>query len=252
MLEIKNLSKTFRNFWPAQPAVVLDDVSLTLKKNEIVGLIGPNGAGKTTLIKILGLLLLPDRGQIFLNGREIFRGREKYLKKAGILLGEQSHYLYSGLSAEENLKLFASLKNIFGSESQKEIYFLAELLNFKEILRLKVREISSGYKKILALAIALLGRPEILLLDEPLSGVDPENAFYIRNALINLGRDRIILWASHNLVEVEKVCQKIHLLKKGRLIFTGNFGELGCFGTDDEADYLNELEKKFVHYVSEN
>lgn len=252
MLEVKNITKIYQSPTGPKKKLVLDNVSFSLKEEEVTGLIGPNGAGKTTLIKILGLLTTPDAGRIFFNGQEIFGNRLAFLGKAGILLGEQISYLYEGLTCLENLKLFAALKNIFGRQALKEIEFLAELLNLKEVLALKVRHTSTGFKKRLILAIALLGDPPVLLLDEPLSGVDPENAFYLRNLIKEVGRKKTILWSSHNLSEIEKVCQKIHFLKNGRLIFSGTFCDLARLGCAAERNYQNDLEKVFISALARN
>jgi ABC-2 type transport system ATP-binding protein len=159
------------------------------------------------------------------------------------MLGEQIHYLYEGLTCGENLQLFINLKNIFGSAGRQELERLLEILHLKDFFNFKVRDLSTGYKKRVALAIALIGNPEILLLDEPLSGIDPENAFYLRRLIEDYSQRATVFWASHNLSEVAGLCGRVLLIKKGRIIFNGIFGT-------QKGNYLNDLEKVFIELVS--
>jgi len=196
--------------------MVLDDVSLYVKPNEIVGFIGPNGAGKSTTMKCLCNLIYPDSGEIIINGYDLFKEREKALESQAALI--ESPGLYQDMTGRENIQLIARLRDIEKIRVE-EIYEFTEL---KEALDRKVFGYSMGMKQRLALGIAILSKPKFLILDEPTSGLDPTGIIHLRNTLQNLIKeeDMSILFSSHQLGEVEKLADRIICINKGKIIET--------------------------------
>ena len=209
-VEVKGLNKSYGT------KKVLDDVSLYVKPNEIVGFIGPNGAGKSTTMKCLCNLIYPDSGEIIINGYDLFKEREKALESQAALI--ESPGLYQDMTGRENIQLIARLRDIEKIRVE-EIYEFTEL---KEALDRKVFGYSMGMKQRLALGIAILSKPKFLILDEPTSGLDPTGIIHLRNTLQNLIKeeDMSILFSSHQLGEVEKLADRIICINKGKIIET--------------------------------
>ena len=209
-VEVKGLNKSYGK------KKVLDDVSLYVKPNEIVGFIGPNGAGKSTTMKCLCNLIYPDSGEIIINGYDLFKEREKALESQAALI--ESPGLYQDMTGRENIQLIARLRDIEKIRVE-EIYEFTEL---KEALDRKVFGYSMGMKQRLALGIAILSKPKFLILDEPTSGLDPTGIIHLRNTLQNLIKeeDMSILFSSHQLGEVEKLADRIICINKGKIIET--------------------------------
>lgn len=224
-VEVKGLNKTYGK------KKVLDDVSLYVKPNEIVGFIGPNGAGKSTTMKCLCNLIFPDSGEIIINGYDIFKEREKALESQAALI--ESPGLYQDMTGRENIKLIARLRKI-GKERVEEIEDFTEL---GDALNRKVSGYSMGMKQRLALGIAILSKPKFLILDEPTNGLDPTGIIHLRNTLQRLiiEEDISILFSSHQLGEVEKLADRIVCINKGKIIETPR-----------------EMEQKFRYIVQVN
>lgn len=210
VVEVKDLNKTYGK------KKVLDNVSLYVKPNEIVGFIGPNGAGKSTTMKCLCNLIYPDSGEITINGYDLFKERENALESQAALI--ESPGLYQDMTGKENIKLIAKLRGI-GKERVEEI---CEFTEIKEALNRKVSGYSMGMKQRLALGIAILSKPKFLILDEPTNGLDPTGIIHLRNTLQRLIKeeDISILFSSHQLGEVEKLADRIICINKGKIIET--------------------------------
>ncbi len=213
VLEVKHLSKKFKNF------AAVRDVSFTIEKPEVLGLLGPNGAGKTTTIHMLLDLITPTTGEIFVFGKNLHTDRTEILQQVNFT----SPYVWlpHRLTVYENLMVFARLYNV---EHPKQR--IAELLGIFEIERYRntpVGKLSSGEGTRVGLCKALLNRPKLLLLDEPTASLDPEIQHKVRDVLSEI-RERektTILWTSHNLAEIEKVCDRIIFLNHGAIIASG-------------------------------
>lgn len=218
ILEIKNLHKSFRNF------KAIDGLSLQVHKGEIFGFLGPNGAGKSTTIRIILTLLKADLGKIFLFGNELNKHSKYLFSKVGALVEKPDFYLY--LSAYKNLEYFSEL---YGKKYSK-IQLLEALdmvgLNGREFD--KVKTFSLGMKQRLGLAQALIHDPELIILDEPTNGLDPQGMREVRNLLIDLAENKgkTIFLSSHILKEVESMASSMAIINKGKTLVQGKVNDL--------------------------
>lgn len=224
MIIIKNLTKTFikkaQKGRKKEKITAVDHINLEIKKGEIFGLIGPNGAGKTTTIKMLSTLILPDEGTATIDGYDIVKDDEIVRNKIGVLAGEFTRALYWRLSGKENLRFFAKLRDM--RDADKRIEELIELFGLKKWENELIMKYSTGMKHKLALAVALLNNPPILFLDEPLTGIDPIITYELKNLIKNEFKDKTVIWASHNLYEIEEVCDRIALINNGKIVLEGS------------------------------
>lgn len=193
---------------------ILKDVSFNIKKNEIVGFIGPNGAGKSTTMKCLCNLVIPDSGEIIIDGYDLFKERENALRSQASLI--ESPGLYTDMTGRKNLDIFAKMRDV-SKERLKEI---EEFTTLGSSLDLKVSAYSMGMKQRLGLGIALLSKPKFLILDEPSSGLDPKGIIDLRNTLEDLIKkeDMSILFSSHQLGEVEKLAHRTIYINNGKIL----------------------------------
>lgn len=229
MVVIKNLTKKFKikgSKKEVKEIVALDHINLVIRKGERFGLIGPNGAGKTTLIKILSTLILPGEGTAIIDGCDIYRDTRRVKNKIGVLVGEYTRALYWRLTGYKNLEFFAVLHNMKRKEREERINYLLELFNLGEWKNELVMKYSTGMKHKLALAIALLKNPPVLFLDEPLTGIDPVTGYKLKRFIKENLSDKTIIWTSHNLYEIEEVCNRIGIINKGVMVLEGLPDEL--------------------------
>jgi ABC-2 type transport system ATP-binding protein len=223
MIITKNLTKVFTKrigFRKKEKITAVDHVNLEIRHGEIFGLIGPTGAGKTTIIKILSTLILPDEGTATINGHDVVKDAELVKNDIGVVAGEFTRALYWRLSCRQNLKFFANLKNMWNADAR--IDELLRLFNLKKWENELVMKFSTGMKHKLALAVALLKDPPILFLDEPLTGIDPITAHEIKTFIKEESTDKTILWTSHNLYEIEEMCDRIALINEGKIVLRGS------------------------------
>jgi ABC-2 type transport system ATP-binding protein len=218
VIEVERLTKRFND------TVAVDDVSFRVFGGQITGLLGGNGAGKTTTISMLLGLLVPTAGSIRVLGEDMLRHRNRVLPRVNF----SSPYvdLPHRLTVRENLTVFALLYSL--RHPAQRIAELAADLELADLLDRKTGGLSSGQKTRVALAKALLNRPELLLLDEPTASLDPDTADWVRGYLERYAREThaSILLASHNMVEVERLCADVLMMKAGRIVDRGAPGEL--------------------------
>jgi ABC-2 type transport system ATP-binding protein len=231
MIDIKNLTKIYKKrekgmFSRKKRILALDDISLRLNTKEVFGLIGPNGAGKTTLIKILSTLVIPDNGTVTINGYDLLLQESKVKELLGVVTGEYARSLYWRLTGKENLEFFSDLYDMERAEAEERIAELLEFFGLTEWGNELVMKYSTGMKHKLALARALLTDPPILLLDEPTTGIDPKSSHDIKQFVRRTLANKTILWTSHNLFEIEQVCDRVAMINKGRIVMQGDPGEL--------------------------
>ena len=211
MIEVQNLTKTFNG------KTVLKDISFKVKEGEIFGYLGPNGAGKTTTMRIILGLLNPTSGNAFVLGQNL--GENEALRnKVGVLL--ENDGVYDKLSAYENLDYYAQLYGISDSvERKRRIGELLEFVGLSDRRNDKVGEFSKGMRRKLALARAIAHEPEVLFLDEPSSGLDPEAQIMVRELILQLSAEMgvTIFLNSHDLDEVQRICSKIAILQSGEI-----------------------------------
>ncbi len=219
MIETRYLTKTYKDL------TALSKLNLTIDRGDIYGFIGPNGAGKTTTIKILATLLRPTSGQAFVCGFSV-NGQAKHIRrKVGYVPDEFG--IYEDMTVAEYLEFFASLYEIGVKERKRVIHDVLELtdLSYKETAQ--VDSLSRGMRQRLALARVLLHDPEVLLLDEPASGLDPRARIEIRELLKELrNMGKTILISSHILSELRELCTKVGIIEKGKLLFSGPLEEI--------------------------
>ena len=199
VLDVLNLCKSYGNH------LVLDDISFSIRENEIVGFIGPNGAGKSTLMKCLCGLIHMDSGNVTICGHDIQSQREKALSHQASLI--ESPGLFFNMTGYENLEIFASLKNV----SKDKLQQMADYTRIGDYLKKPVSSYSLGMKQRLALSIALLSSPQFLMLDEPMNGLDPSGVFELRKELRKMVDEygMSLLISSHQLNEIEKIADRI-------------------------------------------
>lgn len=228
-IQVQEVTKSFGK------KVVLKDINLDIKEGRIYGFIGPSGAGKTTLVKMMVGMDIPDKGSIYLLGEKM--PNLNILQKIGYMA--QSDALYTALTGKENLMFFASLFKLDKAEKQKRIDYAAELVNLTEDLNKRVSAYSGGMKRRLSLAIALVQNPQILILDEPTVGIDPELRLSVWNELLRLKNEegKTIIVTTHVMDEAEK-CDYIAMVRDGSIIATGTPRQLK---EQYEANSLDEV-----------
>lgn len=208
VLEVKNISKSYKN------KKILKNISFSIDKGEIIGLIGPNGAGKTTLMKIISGLLKQDDGTVKICGLSTQYNRTEYLSKFSSIIETPS--LYEMLSGYDNINFIRKINNITIEKMDEILKFI----NIGHAINDKVKNYSLGMKQRLALGIALITQPKLLILDEPTNGLDPDGVIEFRELLKKFATESgvSILIASHILSELDKMCTKILFIKDGELV----------------------------------
>ena len=205
---IKNLSKAYNK----QKA--LDNISLNVKKGEIVGLLGPNGAGKSTLMKIITCYIEPSMGEVIINNKNIYKEHKKIKSEIGYL--SENNPLYSYMYIKEYLEFSAKMYNVSNIEEKIDEVILKTHINNEK--HKKIKELSKGYKQRVGLAAALIHDPKILILDEPTTGLDPNQLVDIRKLIKEIGINKTVLFSTHTLNEVEKICDRVVIINKGTII----------------------------------
>lgn len=216
-IEIVDLTKSYGDIH------ALNGISITLKEG-IYGLLGPNGAGKSTMFGLLTDQIRRDGGQILCDGTEILKMGAQYRALLGYMPQQQE--MYGDYSAIAFLRYMAALKGVKHTEGRGQIEKLLHQVNLWEVRNRKIKSFSGGMKQRLLLAQALLGNPKLIILDEPTAGLDPGERVRIRNYIAELSKDRIILYATHVVSDIESIADDIVLLKKGQIVAQGSLPEL--------------------------
>jgi len=228
VVETRNLSKIYRDFWGRQKKQALRGLNLEIYRGEIFGLLGPNGSGKTTTIKLLLGLLFPNEGEALVFGKP---GLDVSKNERIGYLPEES-YLYRFLTAEETLDFYGRLFNMPGDVRRKRAAELIERVGLSRDKRRPLREYSKGMRQRIGLAQALINDPELVILDEPTSGLDPLGSRWMKDLIVELKQQgKTIIMSSHRLDDVQDVCDRIAIL------YDGDLQELG------EVDKLLEVQE---------
>ena len=210
-LEIRNLSKTYANGVEA-----LKDVSLTIPRG-MFGLLGPNGAGKSTLMRILATLQEPDSGSAVLGDIDILRQKDELRRTLGYL--PQEFGVYPKVSAEELLDHFAVLKGITARAERKEVVkALLHHTNLHDVRKKKLGGFSGGMRQRFGIAVALLGNPRLIIVDEPTAGLDPAERVRFLNLLSELGENSVIILSTHIVEDVSELCSRMAIINRGRIL----------------------------------
>lgn len=218
VIEVKNLAKRFGSF------EAVKDVSFSVYKGDVFGFLGPNGAGKSTSIRCLLSLIRPDKGSIHLFGKPLHENRNAILARTGSIIEKPDFYKY--LSAYKNLELFARISG--SPSSRKEIYQMLEFVGLQGREKDKVAGFSHGMKQRLGIAQTLLHNPDLIILDEPTTGLDPQGIIDIRNLILQLKNEhqKTIMLSSHNLSEIEIISNRMVIINKGITIIEGEVEQL--------------------------
>lgn len=218
IVEIRNLSKNFKG------RQAVDNLSFSIHPGDVYGFLGQNGAGKSTTMRMLLGLIFPDSGQIFINGEEFNNSRRRLLRHIGAIIERPDMYGY--LSGWDNLRIMAALTQERITDSR--IYDVLEQVGLRGREKDKVKTYSQGMKQRLGIAIALVHQPDLLILDEPTNGLDPQGIAEMRQLILSLSRDhgKTVLVSSHLLHEIEQVATRMLVLHKGKKIAEGPVTEL--------------------------
>ena len=230
MIEVSHLTKQYGNH------LAVDDVSVTVADGQICGLLGPNGAGKSTIMNILTGYLSATSGQVTVAGHPL--PEEADAAKACVGYLPEQPPLYPEMTVQEYLTFAAELKGVKKAERKEQVCRAARRTGLEAVLPRLIRSLSKGYKQRVGIAQALLGSPRLIILDEPMVGLDPAQVIEIRKLIRELGRAHTVILSSHILSEVQAVCQQILILSKGHLAAAGSLEELTADGKSLEAVFL--------------
>jgi len=220
MLQIMDLSKKYKNIQ------AVSGVNMYLEKGEIVGLLGPNGAGKSTTISMLSSLITPSSGDVRLHNESIGKQPGKIRHVLGVV--PQEIALYTDLTAEENLQFFGKIYGLQGATLKQRTNEVLEQIGLTDRRKNLVKTFSGGMKRRLNIGVALLHTPEIIIMDEPTVGIDPQSRNYILETVKRLNREQgmTVLYTSHYMEEVEFLCDRIYIMDQGHIIASGTKEEL--------------------------
>lgn len=232
-VELNDVDKTFtthhffqrdpenikRHLYRKQQVRAADKISFNIKPGEVFGLLGPNGAGKTTTVKMISGLVLPDTGVVSVDGLDVARWRKRILRKVGVLL-EGTRTSIWPLTPLENLSYYGNLKNVHGKTLRNRSHELLDFIGLKDKKGVQVRYLSRGQKQKLALCIALIADPQVLLLDEPTTGLDVQSSRAIKDRILQMTREqgKSVLVTTHDMYVAQELCDRIGIINHGKLI----------------------------------
>ncbi len=244
IVSVKNLNKSFKGF------KALEDVSFTVFKNDVFGFLGPNGAGKSTSLRCMLSLITPDSGEIEIFGKSLHKNRHEVLSNIGSIIEKPDFYKY--LSAYKNLEIMARISG--KKVSKSEIEDIIQFVGLEGREKSKFKTFSHGMKQRLGIAQALMHGPDLIILDEPTTGLDPQGIVDIRELIQKLSKEqgKTVILSSHQLSEIEMIANRLVIINKGKSIIEGNVDELlnssqmiVKFIVDDPNNFVKLLEKEF-------
>ncbi len=210
MIQVKNITKKYGSF------LAVDDISFEIKDNEVVGFLGPNGAGKSTTMNMITGYIEPTEGTIIVNGKDISKEPNKVKKQIGYM--PENVPLYQELTVREFVNYMADLKKVKRQDKKIKVDRILEEVGLTNVQKKLIRNLSRGYKQRVSLAGALIGDPELLILDEPTVGLDPKQITEIRELIKKLGKSHTVILSSHILSEVSQICEKVIIINKGKIL----------------------------------
>lgn len=235
---VKNLTKRYG------PQKAVDDISFEVKTGEILGFLGPNGAGKTTTMKAITSYLSPTEGDILVGNYSIWENQEEIKKSIGYL--PEHNPLYQEMPVIDYLQYVAELQGIKKELIKERILDMVNTCGLEGEKHKRISELSKGYRQRVGLAQALIHDPEVLILDEPTTGLDPNQIVEIRELIKKIGRQKTVLLSSHILAEVEATCDRILIINKGKIVANGTSEELR------KAEKGNEIVKVTIEDADKN
>ena len=218
MIEVNNLTKRFGT------NTVLDGISFSVPKGQVLGFLGPNGAGKTTTMKIITSFWTPTKGSIKIGNLDVVEDSLKTRAKLGYL--PETVPLYEDMRVFEYLKFIAEVRGILSSEVKNRIKDVMSVCGLQKVLRKPIEELSKGFRQRVGLAQAIMHEPDILILDEPTTGLDPNQIVEIRELIKKLGREKTVIFSTHILSEVSATCDRAIIINNGRIVGEGSPDEL--------------------------
>lgn len=210
MITVKNVTKKYGKF------KAVDNISFEINDGEIIGLLGPNGAGKSTTMNILTGFIEPTEGNVIINGYNISKKPKKAKKCIGYM--PEGVPLYKDMTVKEFITYMAELKGVKKSEIKESVEKAMNDTWLQNVRKVLIRNLSKGYKQRVSMAGALVGDPEILIMDEPTVGLDPKQIIEIRNLIKKLGKDHTLIISSHILSEISQICEKVIIINKGQIV----------------------------------
>ncbi|WP_129722965.1 ABC transporter ATP-binding protein [Xylanivirga thermophila] len=240
MIRTENLSKAFKDI------KAVNDVSFSVENGEIVGLLGENGAGKTTTLRMLATMLKPTGGTAYVNGYDIIKQPEKVRREIGILFGGEVG-LYDRLTARENIEYFAQLNGMSKAEMDESVMHLIKEFQMEEYIDKRVGTFSRGMKQRVAISRSIVHKPTVMLFDEPTIGLDVTAAKIVHDFIMGCKQEgRAIIFSSHSMQEVEKLCDRIIIIHKGSII------DQGTIEYFKEKYKKDDMEDIFIGLVGDN
>ena len=224
---IKNLTKIYRH------QIAVDDISFEVHAGQILGLLGPNGAGKTTTLKAIATYLAPNAGTITVGGLSVRDFPQKVKKLIGYL--PENNPLYDDMTVIDYLCYVAELQDIPKHQLKERIRQMVSVCSLEGEKHKKIEELSKGYRQRVGLAQALIHDPQVLILDEPTTGLDPNQIMEIRDLIRKIGKEKTVILSSHILAEVEATCDRIMIINKGRIVADGSAEHLRNHATGSET-----------------
>ncbi|QPC45686.1 ATP-binding cassette domain-containing protein [Mangrovibacillus cuniculi] len=250
MIEITNVNKIFKD--KKTSVTALKQVSLRINKGETVGLLGENGAGKTTLLRMICTLLTPTSGNVTVSGFDTVTQSNHIKRRIGVLFGGETG-LYDRLTARENLEYFASLYGLSKHETKVRIEELARMFGMREYMDRKVSGFSKGMRQKVAISRAIIHNPEIILFDEPTTGLDITSSNTFRQLVRQLKQEgKTIIFSSHIMEEVSHLCDRVAMIHKGEMVYQGKMEEM--FKEEGTRDlnyiFMSKLVRGGTEYAS--
>ncbi len=218
MIEVKNLEKVFGNY------SAVSDVSFNVKRGEVLGFLGPNGAGKSTTMKMLAGFLNPTSGTAIICGNDVLKNPMEVKKSMGYL--PEGAPAYGDMTALTFLSFIADIRGYSGEEKTRRINRVVEITHLEKILNQTIETLSKGFKRRVGIAQAILHDPEVLIMDEPTDGLDPNQKHEVRALIQNMAKDKAIIISTHILEEVNAICDRAIIIAQGKLLFDGTPDEL--------------------------
>ena len=218
LLSLQGVSKRFG------PVTAVDRVSFTVDRGEVIGFLGPNGAGKSTAMRMINQYLEPDEGEVQFDGQPISTVSMEAKRRIGYL--PENNPLYLDMLVSEYLGFIADLRQIFGAERHRAIDRTVTTTALESVYYRPIGELSKGYRQRVGLAQAILSQPDLLILDEPTEGLDPNQRLEIRHLIESLGRDRTVMLSTHVLSEVQDTCTRLLIINEGVIVADGAVDDL--------------------------
>ena len=237
MISVESVTKQFGSL------TAVNRVSFKLERDEIAGFVGPNGAGKSTVLKMLSTYLYPTSGKLFVDGLDVVKQPLAVRRKVGYLAGDTP--LYREMRTDRFLEFMGKAHGLTGGRLKKQLEWVVDACSLETALPKRVKECSSGFRKRIGLAAALIHDPEVILLDEPTHGLDPLQILSFRDLLGRLRAGRVIFMSSHIISEVATICDRLLMIHDGHLLANGTLESIRKQEKLGEAD----LEDLFLHLV---